>query len=243
VTITHCKALLPNHKTEEEQNNKNNLRSRDLLKDNVKGGEIKMRPHKVVRCADFPCFDVDKDHYLVPDIEIEPEKIRTIMISEAPPQDAGDYFYAQNNPFYMQTTAQAFKDAGFHVSSMEDVLKLGVYVTTAIKCAKTGYSISPETIENCCLRILENEIDLFPKIKTILLMGDTAIHAMNFIAKRNFGKKIIPSGSTYKIRKNKYSYKQLRVFPSYLQTGKSYLIEKSKRKMIAEDIKVALERH
>jgi len=72
-------------------------------------------------------------------------------------------------------------------------------------------------------------------------MGDTAIKAMNYIAKRNIRKRIIPSGSTYKIRKNKYFYKHARVFPSYLQTGKSYLIEKSKRKMIAEDIKAALE--
>jgi len=163
------------------------------------------------------------------------------MISEAPPQDAAEDFYAPNNPFFMQTTVQAFNDAGFNVSSMEDVLNLGVYVTTAIKCAKTVYSIRPQTIENCCLRILEKEVGLFPKIKTILLMGDTAIKAMNCLAKRNLGRAIIPSGSTYKIRKNKYSYGQLRVFPSYLQTGKSYLIEKSKRKMIAEDIKTALE--
>jgi len=71
-------------------------------------------------------------------------------------------------------------------------------------------------------------------------MGDTAIKAMNYIAKRDTGKRLIPSGSTYKIRKDKYFYRQVRVFPSYLQTGKSYLIEKSKRKMIAEDIKAAL---
>ncbi len=180
---------------------------------------------------------------MVPDIEIEPEKIRAIMISEAPPQDKGEYFYAKDSPFFMQTTVQAFNDAGFNVSCMKDILDLGVYITTAIKCAKTTYSISPETTENCCLRILEKEIDLFPKIETILLMGDTAIKAMNFIAKKNTGKRIIPSGSTYKIRKTKHFYKQLRIFPSYLQTGKSYLIEKSKRKMIAEDIKTALERH
>jgi len=200
-----------------------------------------MRPCKFVKCTDFPCLDIIKERYVVPDLEIEPEKIRAIMISEAPPQGAGDYFYAQGNPFFAQTTVQAFSDAGFNVSSIKDILDLGVYVTTAIKCAKTTYSIAPETIENCCLRILEKEIDLFPKIKTILLMGDTAIKAMNGIAKKNTGTKIIPSGSTYKIRKNKYYYKQLRIFPSYLQTGKSYLIEKSKRKMIAEDIKTALE--
>ena len=33
----------------------------------------------------------------------------------------------------------------------------------------------------------------------------------------------------------------IRVLPSYLQTGKSYLIEKSKRRMIAEDLRTALE--
>jgi hypothetical protein len=194
-----------------------------------------------VKCADFPCSDVNKDRYSVPDIEIEPEKIRAIMVSEAQPQVAGDYFYEQCNPFYAQTTVQAFDDAGLRVSSMEDVLNLGVYVTTAIKCAKTAYSIFPETVENCCFRILEKEITLFPGIKTILLMGDTAIKAMNYIAKKNDGKRLVPGGSTYKIRKDEYFYGRLRVFPSYLQTGKSYLIEKSKRKMIAEDIKAALE--
>jgi uracil-DNA glycosylase len=118
-----------------------------------------------------------------------------------------------------------------------------VYITTAIKCAKTAYAIAPKTIDNCGLRILEKEIGLFPRAETILLMGDTAIKAMNYIAKRNTGKAVIPSGSTYKIRKNRYAYKQFRVIPSYLQTGKSYLIEKSKRKMIAEDIKTAMKPH
>jgi uracil-DNA glycosylase len=199
-----------------------------------------MRPNKFVKCRDFPCLDVHKDCFLVPHIEIALDEINTIMISEAPPEDLSDYFYAQNNPFYMQTTAQAFSDAGLDVSSIEDVLNLGVYVTTAVKCGKTGYSISSETVENCS-SILGREINLFPNVKAILLMGDTAIKAMNYIAKRNINKRVVPSGSIYKIRKSKYFYKQIRVFPSYLQTGKSYLIEKSKRKMIAEDIKAALE--
>jgi uracil-DNA glycosylase len=178
---------------------------------------------------------------VVPNIEVDPGKIGTLMISEAPPEDLGDYFYASGNPFFVQTTVQAFNDAGFNVASMKDILELGVYVTTAVKCGKTSYSISSKTIDNCSVRVLENEIGLFPKAKSILLMGDTAIKAMNYVAKRNTGKAIIPSGSTYKIRKGKYFYNQLKVFPSYLQTGKSYLIEKSKRKMIAEDIKAALE--
>lgn len=60
-------------------------------------------------------------------------------------------------------------------------------------------------------------------------------------SRKNIGKRIIPSGSTYKIRKNTYFCKHVRVFPSYLQTEKSYLIEESKRKMIAEDFEAALE--
>jgi hypothetical protein len=200
-----------------------------------------MRPGESVKCTDFPCLDIRKDRYAVPNIEIEPEKITAIMVSEAPPENEGDYFYSLGNAFYMQTTAQAFKDAGLNATKIEDVLRLGVYVTTAIKCAKTSYSIFPQTIENCCSRILEREMHLFRGIKAILLMGDTAIKAMNFIAKKHNGRRLIPGGSTYKVRKNKYYYEEIRVFPSYLQTGKSYLIEKSKRKMIAEDIRMALE--
>jgi uracil-DNA glycosylase len=199
----------------------------------------KVNPSKCVKCVDFPCLDVNKDCYLVPNIEVDPAKIKAFMVSEAPPVEPNDYFYAKGDPFYMQTTAQAFKDAGFEVTSMKDVLDLGVYITTAIKCGKTGYSISSKTIEDCS-SLLEKEMDLLPRIEAILLMGDTAIKAMNYIAKRNTGKRIVPSGSTYKIRKKVYYYNDARVFPTYLQTGKSYLIEKSKRKMIAEDINTAL---
>ena len=193
-----------------------------------------------VECQDFPCSDVNRECYTIPNINLEPTQIKILMISEAPPQDANDYFYASNDPFYLQTTLQAFEQAGLEVSSMEDLLNLGVYITTAIKCGKIGYSISAKTVNNCS-GILEREIELFPNIKTFLLMGDVAIKAMNYIAKRTIGEKIIPNGSTYKIRKNEYFYKGVRTFPSYLQTGKNFLIEKSKRTMIAEDIRTALE--
>jgi uracil-DNA glycosylase len=88
---------------------------------------------------------------------------------------------------------------------------------------------------------LEKEINLFLNIKVFLLMGDVAIKSLNYIAKRQIGKKVIPTGSTYKIRHQEFNFKEKRVFPSYLQTGKNYLIEKSKRRMIAEDINRAIE--
>ena len=54
------------------------------------------------------------------------------------------------------------------------------------------------------------------------------------------GKKVIPAGSTYKIRGEAYYLGDIRVFPSYTPAGKNFLIEKSKRKMVAEDIREAL---
>lgn len=198
-----------------------------------------VNPSKCVKCFDFPCSDVNKDHYQVPSIEVDSAKIKAIMVSEAPPVKHSDYFYAKGNPFHMQTTAQAFNDAGFEVTSVNDVLDLGVYITTAVKCGKIGYSVSANSTKNCS-SLLEREMNLLPHIEAILLMGDTAIKSFNYLGIRSAGKRIIPSGSTYKIRKEKYFYCEVRVFPTYLQTGKSYLIEKSKRKMIAEDIKSAL---
>jgi len=51
---------------------------------------------------------------------------------------------------------------------------------------------------------------------------------------------VIPAGATYKIRGQPYFFRGSRTFPSYLQAGPSFFIEKSKRRMIAEDIAAAL---
>jgi uracil-DNA glycosylase len=192
-----------------------------------------------IKCPDFPCTDIDKKSYIVPDIEIDPSRIKVLMITEAPPNDRADYFYASGTPFYLKTTLQAFTDAGCNATSMRDILNLGVYITTAIKCGKTQYAISLNTIKNC-LRLLETETNLFPNVKAYILGGDIAIKAMNQIWSKQTGKKVIPTGSTYKIRKQKFYFKDKRVFPSYTPAGKNFLIEKSKRKMVAEDIRKAL---
>ncbi|MFX0117246.1 MAG: uracil-DNA glycosylase family protein [Candidatus Hodarchaeota archaeon] len=192
----------------------------------------------LIHCQDFPCQDINTKAHTIPAIEIDPETIHIFMISEAPPADFQDYFYADGNPFYLQTTLSAFKDAGISVSSIQDIISKGIYLTTAIKCGKMRYSVSAATIKTCSY-ILETEISFFPNLRCFLLMGDVAIKAFNYIAKRKSGTKAIPSGSTYKIRKNAYYFEDKRVFPSYLQTGKNYLIEKSKRTMIAEDLENA----
>lgn len=198
-----------------------------------------MRVSKCVKCEGFPCVDVDHECYVIPDVEVKPDDVSIVMISEAAPTNPGDYYYAEGNPLFEQTTVQAFNDAGVDVSSIQDILDLGVYLTTAVKCGKTGYGIKAGTIRECS-RILEKELALFPDVKVFLLMGDVAIKAVNYIAKRAGEGRVIPAGSTYKIRGQEYAFRGKRAFPSYLQAGPSFFIEKSKRRMIAEDIAAAL---
>ncbi|MBU1227990.1 MAG: uracil-DNA glycosylase [Actinobacteria bacterium] len=161
------------------------------------------------------------------------------MVSESPAPDPNDDFHAPGEPFFLKTTAQAFADAGFPISSMGDVLELGVYVTTAVKCGKVGYAV-PTAAVKACSALLEAELSLFPNLTVILAMGDVAIAAINEIGRRQTGRRTIPAGSTYKLRGPEYFLDGIRVFPSYLQTGKSFLIEKSKREMIAADLRTAL---
>jgi uracil-DNA glycosylase len=165
--------------------------------------------------------------------------VSIILISEAAPQEPGDYYYAAGQPLFQETTVQAFNDAGAEVSTMQDILELGVYLTTAVKCGKTGYGIKAATIKECSL-LLEEELALFPNVQAYLLMGDVAIKAVNYIAKRAGEQRVIPAGSTYKIRGQPYVFRGKPAFPSYLQAGPSFGIEKSKRRMIAEDIAAAL---
>ena len=198
-----------------------------------------MRISDLVGCQGYPCADVRHECYIVPDVDLRAEDVSILLISEAAPPATADYYYAPGNPLYAQTTVQAFRDAGADVSSVGDILRLGAYLTTAVKCGKTAYGIEKATVQECS-RILEQEIALFPKVKAYLLMGDVAIQAVNAIARRGGEGRVIPAGSTYKIRGQEYFFRGARVFPSYLQAGPSFFIEKSKRAMIAEDISAAL---
>lgn len=198
-----------------------------------------MHPAACIGCDQFSCPDINHQGYQVPDIELDPQTVRIMLISEAAPPDKDDYYYASGNPLFAQTTVQAFQDAGASVDSLEDLFKLGVYFTTAVKCSKTAYGIQTGTI-NTCSKILEAELALFPQVKAYLLMGDVAIKAVNAIAKRNGQPRVIPAGSTYKIRGGQFFFHGVPAFPSYLQAGPSFFIEKSKRKMIAEDLAAAL---
>lgn len=196
-----------------------------------------------VQCAGFPCTDVNHRAYRVPDLDVDPAAVTIVLISEAAPNDPADYYYANGHPqagsLFEQTTVLAFRDAGAQAELLQDVLDLGVYLTTAVKYGKTSYGIQTATV-NTCSALLAQELALFPNVKALLLMGDVAIKAVNTIARSSGEARVIPAGSTYKIRGAVYTWRGARVFPSYLQAGPSFFIEKTKRRVIAEDIRAAL---
>jgi uracil-DNA glycosylase len=163
-----------------------------------------------------------------------------VLVSEAPTGNENDYYYKSLEGSFFKTSKIAFQDAGVNISGYEDLTKLGIYLTTAIKCPKVGYLVSAKTIKECSLRFLKTELDRLPNVKVVLCMGDFAIKAVNYIYKEKTGKYPIKSGSTYKIRNERHILDDIIFLPSYTQTGDSFNIEKSKRRMIAEDIKKAL---
>lgn len=173
------------------------------------------------------------------DVAINSSLIKAMMINEVVPADPLQDFYGQPDADYLKTTIPLFQKAGFNVSSIQDILQMGIYVTNAVKTPKSEYTIEKSSIEKS-LPYLENEIALFPNVKVIMLMGDVAKKAFNMITKKATKKNAVPAVSTYKLRNSPIYYGRIRVIPSYMMTGGNILIEKSKFEMAAEDIAVMI---
>ena len=171
------------------------------------------------------------------DIDIDADRIRAIMINEIVPEDETQDFYGKSGEQYLSTAIALFQNASLPVTTIQDVLDLGIYLTNAVKTPKFTYTVEKSKMEES-LAWLEKEISLFPNVKVIMLMGDVAKKMFNQIAKKQMKKNVIPSGATYKIRKTPFYLGDKRIIPSYIITGGNILIEKSKCRMIEEDIAV-----
>ena len=174
------------------------------------------------------------------DVNIEPDMIRAIMINEVVPADSDDDFYGKPDSAYMSTTIPLFRKAGIEVTSIQDILNCGIYITNAVKTPKSEYAVSKESIEES-LPYLEKELELFPNLHVVMLMGDVAKKAFNLISKKTTKKNAVPGISTYKLRNTEILHKGWRILPSYIMTGQNILIEKSKFKMASEDIALMYE--
>lgn len=173
-------------------------------------------------------------------IDIPPLTIKAIMINEVVPSDPLQDFYGLPDADYLKTTIPLLQGAGTAVTSIQDILQMGIYITNAVKTPKTEYAIDKSSIESS-LPYLEAELSLFPNTKVIMLMGDVAKKAFNMITKKSTKKNAVPAISTYKLRNSEIYYKGIRIMPLYIMTGGNILIEKSKVAMATEDIATMLE--
>ena len=189
--------------------------------------------------CDKTCMDVEIIKYFQNVKDIQKDAVRLILISESFPKNPDDYFDGSNDPLFIKNTNYLFKQNGCDYSTYDDYLNNGVYLTTAIKCVKKNYLVSAKTIEMCSY-CLEKELEDFPHMQVLLLMGDFAIKAVNYIWKRKYNVKPIPNGSTYKIRNAEYKDRGIYFIPSYTQTGNGFGIEKGKIEMMKEDVGKAL---
>lgn len=197
------------------------------------GGTIHMEEHLIRFCRQQ---GIEGTGMQFPRCKADPDRIQAMLVNEAPPPDPEDYFYSgAARPENLVTSMALFREAGIPASTMEELLGLGIYVTTAVKTPKTGYAVETAAVK-AHLPILKEELSLFPNLKILMLLGDVAKKAVNQLHKAETKKNLIPSESTYKIRGNEYNWGEVRVLPSYIITGGNLLIEKSKRAMVTEDL-------
>jgi hypothetical protein len=186
-----------------------------------------------------------------PDCNIDPKNIKVIMINEVVPKNPDDWFYSEtDDPDNRRNALGLFDGAGVKspargepVKNMNDILDLGIYITAALKSPKEGYTADPEVIK-AQLPLLEDELALFPNLKLIMLMGDVAIKMVNMIAKAKTKKNACPTGAAGRRRhwaNEEFYWNGVRVFPSYIMTGKNLLIEPFKRDTIMGDIRRMME--
>jgi hypothetical protein len=141
--------------------------------------------------CNFNCSDVIIKKHFQKNIP-KKDAIKLILISESLPQKIEDYFDGKNLPLFIKNTNTIFNSLGYNYKTYKDYLNNGIYLTTAIKCVKKDYLVSADTIKNCSIN-LEHELDEFKNKRIIMLMGDFAIKAINYIWKRKYNEKIIPA--------------------------------------------------
>lgn len=169
------------------------------------------------------------------DYPLDCEAIRLLLLTEGyPPDPYQHYVFSNPDTLAWQNTREVLSALGVDAHSFQEVLDRGILIVPSINGVVSPKVTAPEIA--IASERLEALLGLLPNLTAIGLMGDVAIATFNQMHKRVTGTRLIPGGSTYKLRRQDFFWGSVQVFPSYLFTGKSYAIERSKRTMVAEDM-------
>ena len=84
-------------------------------------------------------------------IEIDPLTIKAIMINEVVPSDPLQDFYGSPGANYLKTTIPLLQGAGAEVHSIQDILKMGIYITNAVKLQRQNMPLKKAVLKLVCL--------------------------------------------------------------------------------------------
>lgn len=175
----------------------------------------------------------------VPPVPADPSQVRLVLISECAAPDPNDNYGAGPGSAFDTSTLEAFAAAGLPVASVAELAERGVHLTVALRTPKESPTV-PAAQARAAAPVLAAELDLFDHAVAWMLMGDVAIAVVNQIARSRTGKRAVPAGSTYRLRAGEHRLGGARLFPSYLQAGPAWYVERSKREMVVEDLSTAL---
>lgn len=181
--------------------------------------------------------EVHKSTYSVFDqqFRLDLNAVRLLLLTDGYPPDPNQhYIFSNPDTLAWHNSREVLSALGVDAHSFQEVLDRGILIVPSLD-GVVPPKVSPPEIASAAER-LKALLGLLPNLTAIGLMGDVAIATFNQMHKGLSGTRLIPAGSTYKLRRQDFFWGDVQVFPSYLYTGKSYVIERSKRQMVAEDM-------
>ena len=110
---------------------------------------------------------------------LEPQNVKLLFVSEAPPLNTQFYFYNENsNDRLRNRIFGILRDMGYELNSIRDFNDAGFYLLPTVKCpsARDGRNTAPSAsvIKLCAGRYLKREIE-YIKPDGVVLLGRTAL--------------------------------------------------------------------
>jgi uracil-DNA glycosylase len=149
-----------------------------MLDSNMNWTEIQDKIKRCKNCKEEGIYGVRCPDDRIP--TSEPQKVKLLFVSEAPPLNTRYYFYYENTNDRLRNSLFELlrSDLGYKISSIRDFIAAGFYLLPTVKCpsARNGRNAAPpgKVIKLCAEQHLKREIE-YIKPEGVCLLGRTAL--------------------------------------------------------------------